>query len=310
MLDNISIPGLDVASGTLTLPLWAAGAAAGLLVLLLLLALFRGGFGTVIAGLARIALVVVAAAVAWKFLNHQAERDRIDERRALDARASELTARVLEPNSVLGCLEPGLGEAVDGSCEKQLFASPETVGAATALVAARWSLLVSGLDYAKRDPGYEANLDGLRRTLQADRFGFLAQVLSTREGCTLSRCDGLEKLTDANRVRANLSERTFDGMVARNAAAWPSRSRAAAPTAAAPAAPAPAAGVNFPSAASIPPVSIMNSEPGAAPPGAAAPAAQPRRPPPPRPVPRPATAQPAPISPPPAAATAPPPRPQ
>lgn len=303
MLDKLSVPGLDVAAGTLTLPLWAAGAAAALLLLLLVLAAFRSGFGVVIASLARIALVVLAAAVAWTFVNRFADRDRADERRALDQRVHELTVRVLEPNSVLGCLEPGLGEAVDGACEKQLFAGPETVGAATALVAARWSLLVNGVDYARsKDPAYEASLDGLRRTLQADRFGFLAQVLSTREGCTISKCDGLEKLSDANRVRANLSERTFEGLVTRNAAAWPNRARGATPMAAGPAptptGAAPGSGVAFPSAASIPPVSIMSSEPSAGATPGVAPAPPAKRPPQPRaqPQPRPNTALPAPTS--------------
>jgi hypothetical protein len=297
-LDRLSIPGLDVAAGTLTLPLWAAGAAAALLVLLLLLALFRGGFAAVIGSLVRVAFLVLAAAVAWKFIPYFADRDRMDARRALDQRMSELTARVLAPNSVLGCLEPGLGDAIDAACERELFASPETVGAATALVAARWSLLASALDYAKRDPNYEAKLDGLRRTLQADRYGFLAQVLSTREGCTAGKCEGLERLSDPGRVRANLNERTFEGLVARNAVAWANRPHG--PTAAGSVA-VPGSGVNFPSAASIPPVSIMNTEPG----GAAAPAAAPtppRRPAPPPKTVRPAAARPAQISPPPGGA--------
>jgi hypothetical protein len=297
-LDRLSIPGLDVAAGTLTLPLWAAGAAAALLVLLLLLALFRGGFAVAIGSLVRLAFLVLAAVVAWKLIPYFADRDRIEARRALDQRMTELTARVLAPNSALGCLEPGLGDAVDAACEKELFASPETVGAATALVAARWSLLTSAADYAKRDPSYEPKLDGLRRTLQADRYGFLAQVLSTREGCTAGRCEGLERLADPSRVRANLNERTFEGLVARNAVAWAARPHGA--TAAVGPAGAPGPGINFPSAASIPPVSIMNTEPG----GAAAPVAAPappRRPPPPKAV-RPAAARPAQISPPPGGA--------
>jgi hypothetical protein len=289
MLDKFSLPGLDP-NAPLTVPLWAAGAAVGLLVLLLLLALFRGGFAAVIGSLVRLAFLILAVAAAWVLFNWMQERDRIEARRALDQRLTELTSRVLEPNSVLGCLEPGLGDAVDNSCEKELFAGPETVGAATALVAARWSLLASALDYARQDPRYEARLDGLRRTLQADRYGILAQVLSTREGCTASKCDGLERLSDPTRVRANLSERTFEGLVARNAVAWANRTHAS-PAAAA----APGANVNFPSAASIPPVSIMNTEPavGAAPAAAPTP---PRRPPP-RAAPRPA-ARPAQISPP------------
>jgi len=297
MLDKIAIPGLDVAAGTLTLPLWAAGATAGLLLLLLLLALFRGGFAAVIGSLVRIAFLLLAAVVAWKYLPALIDRDRIEERRALDQRLNELTARALAPNSVLGCLEPGLGDAVDNACEKELFSGPDTVGAATALVAARWSLLTSAFDFARRNPNYDANLDGLRRTLQADRYGFLAQVLATREGCTPAKCEGLERLADPGRVRANLNERTFEGLVARNAVAWANRPKGG-PVAAAPAT-APASGVNFPSAASIPPVSIMNSEPGAAAPSAATP---PRRPPPPPKAARPAAARPAQISPPPGGA--------
>jgi len=285
MLDKLSIPGLDLAAGTLTVPLWAGGAAAGLLVLLLLLALFRGGFATVLGTLVRLAFLLLAAAAAWVFFNRWVERDRIEAQRALDHRAAELIARVLEPNSVLGCLEPGLGDAVDASCEKALFASPETVGAATALVAARWALLIS----ASREPGNEAKLDGLRRSLQADRYGFLAQVLATREGCTAAKCEGLDKLADPTRVRANLNERTFEALVARNAVAWANRAHGPTPTAAV----APGGNVNFPSSTSIPPVSIMNTEPGAAPAAAAPPPAA-RKPAPPRAATKPAAARPPP----------------
>ena len=279
-LDNISFAGLDLVGGTLTVPVWAAGAAALALLLLLIVAIFRSG------GLVRILVGVAAVGLAVVFLNRVVERDRADERRALDQRLNELTARVVAPGSILGCLEPGLGDAVESACEKVLFAGPETVGAAAALVAARWSLLADGLDYARKEPGYEAALDGLRRTLDADRFGFLAQMLAVREGCTTLKCDAVATLREPNRVRANLAERTFESLVARNVAAWSARARGGTPIAAAPAPPTPATGITFPSAASIPPVSIMNSEPagsptastnaGAAP--APAPQTAPRRP--------------------------------
>jgi hypothetical protein len=289
MLDKFSLSGLDPYA-PLTAPLWAVGAAAAVVLLLLLIALFRGGFAAVV----RIAFLVLAVAAAWVLFNWMQERDRIEARRALNARLDELAARVLAPNSVLGCLEPGLGDAVDNACEKEIFGSPEAVGAATALVAARWSLLGRAVEYGKRDPGYDARLDGLRRSLQADRYGLLAQVLVTREGCTAARCDGLDRLSDPTRVRANLAERTFENVVARNAMAWANRAHpplAATTT-------APGANVSFPSAASIPPVSIMSTEPGAAAPAAAAPT-PPRRPPAaqPKAPPRPAAARPAPISP-------------
>jgi hypothetical protein len=272
MLDKFSLSGLDPYA-PLTVPLWAAGAAAGLLLLFFLLALFRGGFAAVIGGLVRIAFLVLAAAAAWVLFNWVQDRDRIEARRALEQRLDELTARALAPNSVLGCLEPGLSDAVESACEKELFAGPETVGAAAALVHARWLLLGSAVEYAKRDPAYDARLNGLRRTLQADRYGFLAQVLATREGCTATRCDGLDRLVDPTRVRANLAERTFESLVARNAMAWANRTHP--PVAAAPT--VPGANVNFPSAASIPPVSIMSTEPASGSAPAAAPT-PPRRP--------------------------------
>jgi hypothetical protein len=267
MFDKFSLSGLDP-NAPLTVPLWVAGAAAALLVLLLFAALFRGGFGALV----RLAFVALAVAAGWFLYNWMQERDRIEARREIDRRVDELTVRALASNAALGCLEPGLGDAVDNACEKELFASPETIGAATALVAARWSLLGRAVEHAKRDPGYEARLDGLRRSLQADRYGFLAQVLTAREGCTASRCDGLERLSDPTRVRANLAERTFESLVARNAVAWANRSHG--PTTAA----VPSPNVTFPSASSIPPVSIMNTEPGASPPAAAP--TPPRRPPP------------------------------
>jgi hypothetical protein len=270
MLDKFSVSGLDP-SAPLTVPTWVAGAAAGVLLLFLLIALFRGGLASVV----RLAFLVLAAVAAWVLFNWVQERDRIEARRALDQRRDELTARVLAPNSVLGCLEPGLGDAVDNACEKELFGSPEAVGAATALVAARWALLGRAIEHAKQDPGYDARINGLRRTLQADRYGFLAQVLATREGCTATKCDGLERLSDPTRVRANLAERTFEGLVARNAVAWANRTHA--PMAATATVPGP--NVSFPSASSIPPVSIMSTEPGSSPASAAAPT-PPRRPPP------------------------------
>jgi hypothetical protein len=295
MFDKFSLSGLDLFA-PLTVPMWAAAAAAVVLLLLLVVALFRGGLGALV----RIGFLVLAAAAAWWiFFNWMPERDRIEARRALEQRLDELTIRVVAPNSALGCLEPGLGDAVDNSCEKELFASPETVGAATAITAARWSLLARASEHAKQDPRFDARLDGLRRSLQADRYGFLAQVLTTREGCTASRCDGLERLTDPTRVRANLAERTFESLVARNAVAWANRTHG--PVGAA----MPGPNVTFPSASSIPPVSIMGAEPGAGAPASAAPA-PPRRPAAaPKAAPRPAVARPAPISPPATGTTAP-----
>jgi hypothetical protein len=103
-------------------------------------------------------------------------------------------------------------------------------------------------------------------------------------------------LTDPGRIAVNLSGRSYELYVERHAAAWPAgtKSPAVAATnggagegdAQPPAASTPRSGLFFPSAASIPPVTIMNAEPqlppettGSTPPSAAkqAPAAS-RRP--------------------------------
>jgi hypothetical protein len=277
------LPGLDPAAGTLTVSLWVAGGVAGLLVLLLVLAVFRVGTAGVLGAVVGAGAVVVLAVTAVTLVNRH---DRAEERRMLDARLGTLTASAVAPGSMLGCLDGNIGEAVEGSCERALFASPESVAAATAYVSARLALLIDGLDFANRaDPSFETGLAALRRVLEVDRYGFVAQILASRDGCTPAKCDTFQWLRDATRIRGNLNERTFDGLVARNASNWPARSRATVPVATAPgAAPpsvSPSSGITFPSAASIPPVSIMNSEPSASapqPPAAAPAPATPRRP--------------------------------
>ena len=125
----------------------------------------------------------------------------------------------------------------------------------------------------------------LRRALETDRFGFLAHVLAVRDGCTSANCKALALLRDPSQVRTNLSEETFNHYLEPYLPIWakasePSGAEAPQVQAAAPAAPANAPGprkivnIDFPTAASIPAVNIMNPEPtGPVLPGAAAAAA-------------------------------------
>jgi hypothetical protein len=130
---------------------------------------------------------------------------------------------------------------------------------------------------------------GPRRAIELDRYGIAAHVLATRDGCTPENCAAFAFLHDTTALKANLKARIYDQYVSRYAAAWnKTEPEKPAPVAAAPVPGAPVAAVpgepsqptgvpisskyDFPSAASIPPVSIMNSEP-ALPKGAAAPAA-------------------------------------
>ena len=140
-----------------------------------------------------------------------------------------------------------------------------------------FELLAAVLAYGKRGA---ANIDGLvkplRRSLEADRFGFVAHVLAVRDGCTGLDCKALALLEDSARVRANLSVQTFDRYVEHYADIWAKTPDGQVADAGQQNAPPPHKMVNidFPTAASIPPVSIMNPEPnGPVLPGVAAAAA-------------------------------------
>jgi len=266
------VPGLDLTTGTLTLPLWAVGVAAALVVALVVIAVIRSGM-TEFGGLIfRMAVIVIAVVFGWTYLVRSGERDRADERRALDARAADLASRAIAPGSAIACLEATNTETVEGACERAVFASPETVAAASTYVAARLTLLADAHEYtSRRDQTYESSIAGLRRTIAADRYGLASQVLATRDGCTADTCDAFGLVYDDKRLRANLKDRLFDVTVARYAVNWPTRTRPLASSGGSTPSGVPAGpNVTFPSAASIPPVSIMNAEPPAPPPSQAA----------------------------------------
>jgi hypothetical protein len=219
-------------------------------------------------------------------------RDQSAERRNLESRVAQLTTQVLAPGSPLACLDGMAGENVEAACEKTLFASPGNVAAATSLIAARLNLLADVSAYVKSGGDLDSILLPLRRSLEADRFGFVAHTLAVRDGCTSGRCPALALLREPERVRSNLSAQLFDRYVERYLSAWgqsagvPTADAAPAMTdrtgALTPVAPPtgaftlmqPGSGqrkvdADFPSAASIPPVSIMNPEPKGPPASAA-----------------------------------------
>jgi hypothetical protein len=271
------MPILDFAMGTFALPAWAAGAAAVLFIVIGVLTLTRAG--APLAGtLVRVLAVFICLAAVWLFLDRTQSHERSAERRALDQRAADLTGRALASGSALACLDAVAGDAVETACERAVFASPEATAAAVSYVSARLALLADSADFARHSDGnYEGALTTLRLALETDRFGIVAHVLSVRDSCTPLLCDSYALLHDAGRVQANLRERVFSRYVERYAADWAARAQKPGlpvaegvgniVTGSTPAAPAPvatplSARYDFPSAASIPPVSIMNPEPG------------------------------------------------
>jgi hypothetical protein len=244
------LPGLDLSTGTFTLPLWAVGLAVALFIALLVIAVLRSGLSEFGNLAFRAAVILIAVAFGWIYINRTGEQDRLAERRALDNRATELVTRAIAPGSAIGCLEATNTETVEGSCERAVFASPETVAAATAYIGARISLLADAHEYVKRDQSYETQIAGLRRTVAADRYGLSSQVLSVRDGCTADACDAFGLVYDDKKLKANLRDRLFDVTVGRYAVNWPLRTRSTSQ----PTATSPGASVTFPSMQSMPPV--------------------------------------------------------
>jgi hypothetical protein len=262
--------GVDPEVGSSALRLWLAAGSAALLVTACTLAFARSKT-TPLQALERASFIVIAAAlggiIAWSFLDRSAGHDNDADRRALELRAEELTAHALAPGSALPCLDAVAGNEVETACEKSLFASPASVAVATSYVAARLALLSDMVAYVKRGGGsIDSTLLPLRRAVESDRFGFLAHALVVRDGCTSQDCKALAALSDASHIRDNLNASTFDDYLNRYLTAWSQPADTpVADAATQPGAQAPRKIVNidFPTAASIPAVSIMNPEPSA-----------------------------------------------
>ena len=231
-------------------------------------------------GLLKVAIagaVVASGVLAVTVVLHTMALDRdAADRRSLVQRNAELNIGALAPGSTLACLDAGAGEAVENACEKQVFADPQTAARAVAYTAARLALLAEA---HATQPSALTSVAAARRAIELDRYGIAAHVLATRDGCTAEQCAAFAWLRDTAVIKANLKAQVYDQYVSRYAAAWTNDPGNQAPVAgsAAPAPGAPVAAVpgepthptgvpvsskyDFPSAASIPPVSIMNAEP-------------------------------------------------
>ncbi len=262
----------------MTFPLWLVVSGLALLALTAVLATFRTSRREALIA-AGIVVVVGAAIAGWT------EYQATSRRQAVEERLIALQARAQSPGSALACVEDNAGEIVDAGCERAIFASPQAVAAATAFTAERFALLADTARYAgRRGAHVDALVAGLRDSLERDRFGLLANYLKVRERCTVDKCDWLAVLQNPTAIQQNLKNQTFDAILARHASAW-THDRPAEHIASAPATeePAPAANTGkstplpqdyvLPSADSIPPISIMTNEPGAAAPPAARPKA-------------------------------------
>src|SRR5436305_10307624 len=146
-------PSFGLATGVAVLPLAAAVALVSLFAIMCAVAIIRAGqvdtsdtFRVLVHyGFA----TTLAVSIALVFVDRAVMTDHAVERRALDARAIELTTRAMTSGYALACLDTGTGGAIEAGCEKAIFASPQATAAAVSYATARLSLLTDGLKYAR-----------------------------------------------------------------------------------------------------------------------------------------------------------------
>lgn len=239
--------------------MWLTLAAACFVGLVVLVALLRAEKSVANGALAVITLLAVGIALASSLSGGAS-----DTRGAVDDRSSQVTAAGSLP--ALACIDDIAGEAVEQACEKVLFGSAESTAAAVNHMAAMITRLTSLGDAATAQRSMTPGMQALRRAVEHDRYGLVAQVLLARERCTPTECPAYRSLTDNHQIITNMDEHTYDVLVARYAPSWN------APIATALAAPGSMLGASaptgrptnaeFPSAANTPAVSIMTPEPG------------------------------------------------
>lgn len=267
--------------------MWVALAAAGFFGLIVPITLLRADRSAANTALTLTTLLAVGVAVATTIGgNGSAGRVPSAETRSASAGGSSLPA--------LACLDDLAGDTVLSACEKALFGSAESVAAAVSYAASQLERLTAYGDVASANKNMTAELAALRRAVERDRYGIVAQVLAENYRCTPNDCPAFRLFSNRRQVMANMEARAFDTVVARYAASWNMATSAAAtatgpavaglgqasattlgsaPGATSGSAPATPLGptlltgkptnAEFPTAASTPPVSIMNPEPGA-----------------------------------------------
>lgn len=242
-------------------PMWMTLAAAGFFGLITLITLLRAEKSVANGALTVITLLAIGIAVAATMRVY----GPVAQAAPSEARAQAVATANLP---ALSCLDDLAGDAVLVGCEKALFGSPDAAAAAVSYTAARIDRLMALGDAATAEKSLTPDMKVLRKALEHDRYGLVAQVLVARDGCTQFDCAAFRSLTDQQQVAANMDAHLYDMLVARYAPTWnapaagsampPSGALAGLPTTMPTGKPTNA---EFPSAASTPPVSIMNPEP-------------------------------------------------
>jgi hypothetical protein len=273
---------LDQIWRSASFPMWVTLAAAGFFAILMLITLVRAERSVANGALTVITLLAVSVAVA-------ATTRGLGLAGSPTSATSQAAPPAMAAAPALACIDDLAGETVLTACEKTLFGSPESAAAAISYAATQITRLTSLGDVATVNRNLTPEVESLRRSIERDRYGLMAYVLVARDHCSPQACAAFRSLGNSRQIMTNMDDRVYEGLVMRYSASWgapaaapaiaamPSGALAALPPPAGMPTGKPTTMIDFPSASSTPPVSIMTPEPGA--PGSAAPrAAAPARP--------------------------------
>ena len=238
--------------------MWATLIAAGFCALIVLIVLLRADKTMANGALAVIALLAIGIASTTTVRGFGTPTRTADP--AVDTRVA---AQYVPLAPALACLDGLAGESVEAACEKAVFGSADTAAAAVSYAAGQVSRVVAAGSARTLTPEQQV----LKRSVERDRYGLVAQVISIRDRCVVTDCPLFRVLSDSNQIRANMNERLYDTLVTRYSASWNSAAAAAPSPAAGLLAPSMPTGrpttVDFATSAAIPPVNIMTPDPPA-----------------------------------------------
>jgi hypothetical protein len=237
-------------------PMWLTMAAAGFFGLIVLITLLRAEKSVATGALTVITLLAIGIAVAATLRGYVPPgRPTQGETRLVSSSGPALPA--------LSCVDGFAGDAVLAACERILFGSAESTAAAVSYASGQIARLTALGDVNAAEHSLTPELRALRRTVERDRYGLMAQVLAARDRCTPTQCAAFRSLTDSRQIVANMEEHSYDALVTRYAPLWNS-APGSAPVAMLSSMPTGRpTNADFPTAASTPAVSIMTPEPGA-----------------------------------------------
>src|SRR5260370_34203744 len=190
--------------------MWLILAAAGFCGIILLITLLRAEKSVANSALTVITLLAIGIGIAVAMRTFGPG----DRAASGETRSPQQTGAVLP---ALSCIDDLAGETVLAACEKALFGSAESVPAGVSYAGSQITRLTAFGDAAVANKNLTYELLTLRRAIERDRYGLMAQVLMARDQCTPAQCAAFRALTDSHQIVVNMAERTNDALISRSA---------------------------------------------------------------------------------------------